>query len=62
MAPLAAAVSSTSERRAKRVLADRLILVFLMIKRSLDELLPDPAPQLTNFFRGSSFLRKLGYS
>jgi hypothetical protein len=46
MAPLAAAVSSTSERRAKRVLlADRIILVFLMIKRSLDELLQDPAPQ-----------------
>ena len=41
MAPLAAAVSSTSERRAKRVLADRLILVFLVIKRSLENLVDE---------------------
>src|SRR6516165_5660545 len=62
MARPAAAVSSTSERRAERVLlADRLVGVLPMIERPLDELLQDPAPQLTNFFRGFSVLRKLGY-
>src|SRR5204863_6788954 len=62
-ARLAAAVSSTSERRAQRVsLAGRLIRVLLMIKRPLDELFQDPAPQFANFLRGSSPLRKLSHA
>src|SRR6266446_3963068 len=63
MARLAAAISSTSERRAGRIsLAGRLIRVLLMIKRPLDEFSQYPAPQLTGFLRGSSLLRKLGHA
>src|SRR5207237_6105198 len=62
-ARLAAAVSSTSERRAQRVwLARGLFCVWLMIYRPLDKLFQDPAPQLTNFLRGSSHLCKLGHA
>ena len=62
-ARLAAAVSSTSERRAGRIsLAGRLIRVLPMISRPLDELSQNPAPQPTNFLRSFSLLRKLGHA
>src|SRR3954453_604614 len=60
MARLAAAVSSTSERRAGRISLAGLLRVLLMIKRPLGEFSQHPAPQLPGFLRGSSRLRKLG--
>src|SRR5262249_18642495 len=62
-ARLPAPVSSTSDGRAERILlAGRPIRVLLMINRPLDELFQDPVPQLTNFLRGFSLLRKLSHA
>src|SRR5215212_10274707 len=60
MAQLADAVSSTSERRARRMSLRGRIGVLLMFNRSIDKFSKDPAPQFGGFLRGSSVLRKLG--
>src|SRR3954451_16059711 len=62
MARLAAAVSSTSERRAGRISLAGFLRVLLMIKRPLGEFSQHPALQLPGFLRGSSRLRKLGHA
>src|SRR3954454_12185929 len=60
MAQLADAVSSTRERRARRISLRGRIGVLLMFNRSINKFFQNPAPQFGGFLRGSSVLRKFG--